>query len=167
MLYTVGEMAKILGIPASTLRYYDKEGLLPFVERSSGGIRMFTDKDYEWLKVIECLKASGLSIKDIRNCIDMATQGDAASLQNRLILFQSRRDAVKKQIKDMQETLELLEFKCWYYEQAIADGTEENVRSLSLDEIPRQYQDIRKKIKTIHLNEKSFDTMNCKMGKLK
>ena len=165
MLYTVGEMAKILGIPASTLRYYDKEGLLPFVERSSGGIRMFTDKDYEWLKVIECLK--GLSIKDIRNYIDMATQGDAASLQNRLILFQSRRDAVKKQIKDMQETLELLEFKCWYYEQAIADGTEENVRSLSLDEIPRQYQDIRKKIKTIHLDEKSFDTMNCKMGKLK
>ena len=61
MLYTVGEMAKVLGIPASTLRYYDKEGLLPFVERSSGGIRMFTEKDYEWLKVIECLKESGLS----------------------------------------------------------------------------------------------------------
>ena len=49
MLYTVGEMAKVLGIPASTLRYYDKEGLLPFVERSSGGISMFTEKDYEWL----------------------------------------------------------------------------------------------------------------------
>ncbi len=58
MLYTVGEMAKILGVPASTLRYYDKEGLLPFVERSNGGIRMFTEKDYEWLKVIECLKKS-------------------------------------------------------------------------------------------------------------
>ncbi|MCI9596743.1 MAG: MerR family transcriptional regulator [Firmicutes bacterium] len=69
MLYTVGEMAKVLGIPASTLRYYDKEGLLPFVERSSGGIRMFTDKDYEWLKVIECLKRSGLSIKDIKTFI--------------------------------------------------------------------------------------------------
>ncbi len=52
MLYTVGEIAKILGISASTLRYYDKEGLLPFVERSNSGIRMFTDKDYEWLKVI-------------------------------------------------------------------------------------------------------------------
>ncbi len=41
MIYTVGEMAQKLGVPASTLRYYDKEGLLPFVERSSGGIRMF------------------------------------------------------------------------------------------------------------------------------
>lgn len=154
MLYTVGEMAKILGIPASTLRYYDKEGLLPFVERSSGGIRMFTEKDHEWLKVIECLKQSGLSIKDIRNFISMAIQGDESSLAKRLTLFQARRDAVKKQIKDMQETLELLEFKCWYYEQAIQDGTEEKVRSLSPDEIPKQYRNIRKKMDTIHLNKK-------------
>lgn len=154
MLYTVGEMAKILGIPASTLRYYDKEGLLPFVERSSGGIRMFTEKDHEWLKVIECLKQSGLSIKDIRNFISMAIQGDESSLAKRLTLFQARRDAVKKQIKDMQETLELLEFKCWYYEQAIQDGTEEKVRSLSPDEIPKQYRNIRKKMETIHLNKK-------------
>lgn len=131
MLYTVGEMAKILGIPPSTLRYYDKEGLLPFVERSSGGIRMFTEKDHEWLKVIDCLKQSGLSIKDIRNFIDMAIQGDEASLKKRLTLFQARRDAVKKQIKDMQETLELLEFKCWYYERAVQDGTEERPRPVS------------------------------------
>jgi len=154
MLYTVGEMAKILGIPASTLRYYDKEGLLPFVERSSGGIRMFTDKDHEWLKVIECLKQSGLSIKDIRNYIGMAIQGDESSLVKRLTLFQARRDAVKKLREDMQEALEVLEFKCWYYEQAIQDGTEEKVRSLSLDEIPEQYRNIKKKMKTLHLNEK-------------
>lgn len=50
MVYTVGEMARLLNVPASTLRYYDKEGLLPFVERSSGGIRMFKDSDYEWLQ---------------------------------------------------------------------------------------------------------------------
>ena len=56
MFYTVGEIAKKLGIPASTLRYYDKEGLLPFVERSGSGIRMFKDSALEWLSVIECLK---------------------------------------------------------------------------------------------------------------
>lgn len=149
MLYTVGEMAKVMGIPASTLRYYDKEGLLPFVERSSGGIRMFTDKDYEWLKVIECLKKSGLSIKDIKAFIAMAGKGDA-SITQRLALFRARRDAVKKQIREMQETLDLLEFKCWYYEQAMEDGTEDRVRSLSVEEIPEQYQEIKKKIKTIH-----------------
>ena len=53
MPYTVGEMAKMLDVPASTLRYYDKEGLLPFVARSSGGIRLFQDSDLEWLRVHE------------------------------------------------------------------------------------------------------------------
>nr|WP_317283608.1 MerR family transcriptional regulator [uncultured Sellimonas sp.] len=95
MLYTIGEMAKILNVSASTLRYYDKEGILPCVERSSGGIRMFTDKDYEWLKVIECLKKSGLSIKEIKLYIDMVERGDS-SLQERLELFRSRKEAVKK-----------------------------------------------------------------------
>lgn len=154
MLYTVGEMAKILGIPASTLRYYDKEGLLPFVERSSGGIRMFTDKDYEWLKVIECLKQSGLSIKEIRAFIDMAQRGDASSLIERRKLFQDRRDAVKKQLEEMRETLALLEFKCWYYEQAIEDGTEDRVRSLPVDEIPQEYREIRKKMKDVGMEGK-------------
>ena len=64
MIYTVGEMAQKLGVPASTLRYYDKEGLLPFVERSSGGIRMFRETDFEWLQVIRCMKKAGMSIKD-------------------------------------------------------------------------------------------------------
>ena len=66
MVYTVGEMAKLMGVPASTLRYYDKEGLLPFVERSSGGMRMFQEKDYEWLRIIECLKKTGMPLRDIR-----------------------------------------------------------------------------------------------------
>ena len=54
MIYTVGEMAQKLGVPASTLRYYDKEGLLPFVESAAGGIRMFRKTDFEWLQVIRC-----------------------------------------------------------------------------------------------------------------
>lgn len=56
MFYTVGEAAKRLGVAPSTLRYYDKEGLLPFVERTDGGIRMFKQSDFEGLRLIECLK---------------------------------------------------------------------------------------------------------------
>ena len=76
MLYTVGEMAKRLGVAASTLRYYDKEGLLPFVERSSGGIRMFKDVDFEWLQIIECLKKTGMQLADIKHFIELAMKGD-------------------------------------------------------------------------------------------
>lgn len=56
MIYTVGEAAKILNVAPSTIRYYDKEELLPFVERSNGGIRMFTDENFQWLYIIDCLK---------------------------------------------------------------------------------------------------------------
>lgn len=63
MLYTAGEAAKILGIPASTLRYYDKEGLLPELERSSGGMRMFRDSDFASLRLIQCLKKAGLPLR--------------------------------------------------------------------------------------------------------
>lgn len=87
MVYTVGEMAKLLGVAASTLRYYDKEGLLPFVERSSGGIRMFRESDIEWLQVIGCMKKAGMSIKDIRQYIEMALQGDD-TIDLRLAMFQ-------------------------------------------------------------------------------
>ena len=72
MAYTVGEMARRLGVPASTIRYYDKEGLLPFVGRSSGGIRVFTEKDFEWLRIIGCMKKAGMSIRDIRQYIEQA-----------------------------------------------------------------------------------------------
>lgn len=149
MLYTVGEMAKVLGVPASTLRYYDNEGILPCVERSSGGIRMFTDKDYEWLKIIECLKKSGLSIKEIKLYIDMIGRGDR-SLQERLELFRSRKQAVQKQINDLEETLRLLEYKCWYYEEALKDGTDKKVSALSIGDIPEPHRSTKEKINIIH-----------------
>lgn len=65
-----------LDVPASTLRFYDKEGLLPFVERSPGGIRMFRNTDLEWLQIIGCMKKAGMSIRDIRQYIEQAQQGD-------------------------------------------------------------------------------------------
>ena len=127
MLYTVGEMAKLLGIAASTLRYYDQEGLLPFVERSSGGVRVFTEQDYAPLAVICCLKKSGLSVREIRAFVMLAQQGDD-SLRQRLELFRCRKAAVERQIADLQETLRVLEEKCRYYEAACRAGSKDAVR---------------------------------------
>ena len=103
MLYTVGEMARMLDVPASTLRYYDKERLLPFVMRSSGGIRMFQESDVEWLRVIACLKSAGMSIKDIRTYIELAMQGDS-TIDARLALFQKQREALLAQMAQLQQT---------------------------------------------------------------
>ena len=68
--YTIGEVAKMYGIAPSALRYYDKEGLLPFIERTEGGARLFKEEDLEWLTTIECLKDTGMPIKMIKQFID-------------------------------------------------------------------------------------------------
>ena len=92
MYYTVGEMAKRLGVAPSTLRYYDQEGLLPFVERSASGIRVFKESDYEWLQVIGCLKKTGMQLRDIKTFIEMAMQGDQ-TIEPRLALITKQKES--------------------------------------------------------------------------
>lgn len=142
MVYTVGEMAKLLGVPASTLRYYDKEGLLPFVERSPGGMRMFQEQDYEWLQVINCLKKTGMPLKNIRVFIDMAMQGDE-TIEPRLTLIRQQRDAVNAQLEELRQTLEVLDFKCWYYETARQAGATSVPRNMPIEDIPEHLRAAR------------------------
>ena len=152
MVYTVGEMAKLLEVPASTLRYYDKEGLLPFVERSSGGIRMFQDSDFEWLQIIGCMKKAGMPIKDIRQYIQLALQGDD-TIDLRLQLFQHQREVLKAQLKEMQHTLEMVEYKCWYYETAKAAGSIAIPQHMEEQEIPQRFRAVRQELKRLPKKE--------------
>ena len=98
MEYSISEAAKKAGITASTIRYYEKEGLLPSIKRDKNGIRSITDDDLQHLKIVECLKATGIPIKDIRKFIDLCAEGDN-SLQERYELFLDRKKAIQKQIK--------------------------------------------------------------------
>ncbi len=145
MVYTVGETAKLLEVPASTLRYYDKEGLLPFVERSSGGIRMFRESDFEWLQIIGCMKKAGMSIRDIRKYIELALQGDD-TIDTRLEMFRRQRETLKRQLKEMQRTLETVEYKCWFYETAKAAGTVDAPKGMADSEIPARFRAIRRQL---------------------
>ena len=99
MEYSISETAKKAGITASTIRFYEKEGLLPSIKRDKNGIRSFTDDDLQSLRIIECLKATGMPIKDIRKFIDLCAEGDN-SLQERYELFLDRKIAVQKQIEE-------------------------------------------------------------------
>jgi DNA-binding transcriptional MerR regulator len=146
MYYTVGEMAKRLGVAPSTLRYYDQEGLLPFVERSEGGIRVFKESDYEWLQVIGCLKKTGMQLRDIKTFIEMAMQGDQ-TIEPRLALITKQKESVKAQIAELEETLRTLEFKEWYYNTAKENGTTSVPRNMTLDELPEEFREVRLKLR--------------------
>lgn len=148
MVYTVGEMAKLLGVTASTLRYYDKEGLLPFVERSSGGIRMFQGSDFEWLQVIGCMKKAGMSIRDIRQYVEMALQGDD-TIALRLAMFQRQKQVLLAQMEQLQHTIDMVEYKCWFYETAKEAGTTETPQKMDVAKVPERFRKIRQKLRKI------------------
>ena len=70
-LYTIGDAAAELGMPASTIRFYEKNGLIPNQQRSSDGRRLFDEDDLEWMRFVERLKVSGMPIKEIRDYIKL------------------------------------------------------------------------------------------------
>ncbi|MCM3118235.1 MerR family transcriptional regulator [Neobacillus sp. MER 74] len=121
--YSISEVAKELNLTVYTLRYYDKEGLIPFVERTPSGIRMFKESDIGALKVIECLKSTGMPIKEIKNFIDWCSDGDS-TLQQRYDMFMERKANVEAQMEELKKTMEVIEHKCLYYKTALDAGTE-------------------------------------------
>lgn len=137
-MYTIGQVAQMFDLPVSTLRYYDKEGLFPDLERR-GNIRKFSEREVDALRVIECLKKSGLEIKDIKKFMQWVSEG-SASYEKRKALFEQRRAVVEEEIKAMERTLAMLKFKCWYYEKAMADGTEDGINAMLPDQLPEEIQ---------------------------
>ena len=137
-MYTIGQVSEMFGLPISTLRYYDKEGFFPNLERR-GNIRYFSDSDLEAIRVIECLKKSGLEIKDIRQFFQWVAEGPS-SYEKRNGLFEARKVAVAEEMKKLEKTLSLLKFKCWYYETAMKDGNEDGVHAMLPDKLPAEIQ---------------------------
>lgn len=144
-MYTIGQVAEMFGLPISTLRYYDRQGLFPDMERVSG-IRRFSDTEIEALRVIECLKKAGMEIRDIRQFMDWCVEGPSTYPQRRA-MFQAQRAHMEAQLADMNRTLDMLRFKCWYYEQAMKDGNEDRLKALIPEELPAE---IRKAYENAH-----------------
>lgn len=121
-MYTIGEVSELLNIPISTLRYYDKEGLLPYVSRTSGNIRLFSEQDIECVRIIECLKQTGLMLKDIRQFFMWCKQGDFTII-NRYELFLQQKKETEQMIKNLKKNLEFINYKCEFYKKALKAGT--------------------------------------------
>ena len=135
-MYTIGQVSEMFGIPVSTLRYYDKQGLFPHMERTSG-IRRFGDDEIEALKLIECLKRAGLEIREIRQFMEWVAEGPSTYTQ-RKELIERTRERVEQEQESLQRALDMLKFKSWYYEQAIADGNDDRVKAAIPDGLPPQ-----------------------------
>ena len=127
MGYSISEVAKMLNVSTHTIRYYDKEGLFPMVKRVNG-IRVFEEKDFPWLRVLNCLKNTGMPIKKIKEYLDLCEKGDA-SLNERLNLILEQEERVKSQIRSLELNLREIEFKKAYYKTAIENSGENAVKN--------------------------------------
>ena len=125
MSYTISEAAQKTGLPPSTIRYYDKEGLLPNIKRKNG-IRVFEDMDLRLMGLLTCLKNTGMPIKRIRDYVELTSKGDE-TLQERYEIIKAQRQFVLDQIEQLQYYLEELDFKDWYYNKALAAGSESTI----------------------------------------
>ena len=136
-MYTIGQVAEQFDLPVSTLRYYDKEGLFPNLTRASGA-RRFGERELERLRVIECLKRSGLEIREIRQFMEWCAQGSDTYPQ-RHALFVQQAEQVEAEIASLQKSLDMIRFKCWYYEQLMRDGDEARVQAMLPDPVLHHY----------------------------
>lgn len=122
MYYSIGQVAAKTGLTVHTLRYYEKEGLLPFVRKSSSGLRMFSDNDLCWLSIIECLKETGMPLKGIKQYIDWFREGDS-TLPQRLEMFKQQQLKILTQIEQFQKYLQKIDYKVRLYEEAVKLGS--------------------------------------------
>ena len=133
MNYSIQDISKKTGLTISTLRYYDKEGLFPNLERKESNYRVFIELELETLKIIACFKKAGLSIPEIRKYMELIKKGDV-TLKERLDIMVHQKEALEKQKKEIEESIACVEWKISYYEQALQDGTEKYVHEKFLKE---------------------------------
>ena len=117
-MYSIQEVSKKTGLSAHTLRYYEKEGLLPAVERTSGGFRQYSDEDLEALGLICCLKNTGMSLQEITKFVTLAHEGDR-TLKERVELLREHRENVIARIAEMQKHLEKVTWKVNYFTEKL------------------------------------------------
>ena len=115
---TISEVSEKYGLSADTLRYYEKAGLIPPVNRKENGIRDYTPEDCGWVEFIKCMREAGLSIEVLTEYIALYAKGNR-TLQKRKNLLVSERDRLKERIEQMQKTLERLNYKISVYDKKI------------------------------------------------
>ncbi len=115
---TIKDVAEKYDLSQDTLRYYEKVGLIPKVNRTSGGVRDYTDQDLANVEFVKCMRQAGLSIEVLARYISLSQKGDSTVLERRQILIDER-DRLKMRMEEMQETLDRLNFKITNYDRVL------------------------------------------------
>ncbi|MGN6710629.1 DNA-binding transcriptional regulator, MerR family [Anaerocolumna jejuensis DSM 15929] len=115
-MYTIKEVSDRTGLSIYTLRYYDKEGLLPLIKRTPSGIRKFSDNDIAWIGLICCLKNSGMSIDNVKKFMNLCLKGEETA-ENRKEMLLEHKEHILQQMNELQNSLSTVNYKINHYKE--------------------------------------------------
>jgi DNA-binding transcriptional MerR regulator len=112
---TVQQASEKTGLSAHTIRYYERIGLIPSIERAANGHRRYSEDDIGWIEFLKCLRSTGMPISEMQRYVELQQEGDA-TLHDRLALLEAHRRRIKAKIKELNDFLERIEWKIGYYQ---------------------------------------------------
>ena len=127
MRYSISDVAEEFNITPSTIRWYEKKGLIPPIKRDENGRRYYDEGNLDWFSVVMCMKGTNMSVENIRKFAELNAMGDS-TLQERLDMVIRQRDVTVAKIHELEECLKTIEFKIMYFTECINEGTEENMK---------------------------------------
>lgn len=123
-MYTIKEVAEKMEVSEHTLRFWAKSGFFPFVKRNENNIRLFSDDDLGWVKIVKCLRSVGTENKAIKKYIDLCIIGDS-TIKERYEIIRYTKQKALKQLQELNQQLELLNYKENFYQNLIKNNLED------------------------------------------
>ncbi|CCY78761.1 MerR family transcriptional regulator [Brachyspira aalborgi] len=117
---TIAEVSKKVNLSADTLRYYERIGLIPEVNRTESGIRNYTEEDLGWIEFSKCMRNAGMSIEALIEYIKLYKKGDV-TLEARKQLLISQKDVIKERLEEIQNTFDRINYKIKNYEKLLVE----------------------------------------------
>ena len=121
-MYSAKEAAEMTGLSTATLRYYEKEQLLPHIARNSQKYRQYTEEDIEWIKMVQCMRMANIPIRSIKKYVSLLIRG-GETLEQRFVMVQNHMKDIKNRISDLQNALNLTQKKLSFYEKLLEDSS--------------------------------------------
>lgn len=122
----IAEVSERYGISTDTLRYYERIGLIPSVNRNESGIREYRENDLNWVEFVKCMRSAGLPIEALIEYVGLVQQGDK-TIEARKEILNEQRDLLVARMQDMQKTLDVLNHKINVYEDIILKKEKEMI----------------------------------------
>lgn len=120
MEYTIKEVINKYNLNASTLRYYEKEGLLPKIRKNKSNQRIYNDSDLQWLDIIMCMRKTGMTIAYIKSYIKLCQEGDS-TIEERYNIFLKQKNILLSQQEELQKNIETVEYKIQLYKEKLSN----------------------------------------------